>query len=135
MSDKRSKKLRIAFTIFYLILAILIIAIRSKSMFYYDALDHSFNLDRYLWSVASALLGFSFLSYRVIEHSNSPFPSFIVYYPILLLIIAAISFSFCHAFQRTSGFVYYYLSFSISFCFGFLVDRFWDIISKVVQLK
>ena len=64
---------------------------------------------------------------------RSPLPSYLVYYPVLLAVISAIIFSILHIFESTSGFVFYYFSFSLCFILSYLVDQFWNIITRIVS--
>lgn len=97
-------------------------------MFYLYADPTSYNLARLWWCLAASLLGFSFLSIQVLNHRNSPLPAFLRYYPVMLLVSATLVFSACHLFRESSGFVFYPLSFSVSFILGYVVDKFFDII-------
>ncbi len=135
MTSQVIKLWRILFIIIYLIISILIVNFRFDHMFYIDPSIVETNFDRYLWCVSSAFFGFSFLSFQLRNHPNSPFPSYLTYYPFLLFVISTFVFSICHIFENTGGFVFYYLSFFISFVLGYLVDDFWEIIRSLIVNK
>ena len=135
MESKCIKTWRIIFTLFYFIIACLIVIIWKDKIFYMKIIDDSYNWYRFLWCLCSSFLGFSVLSFHVRNHKNSPFPSFITYYPFLLFVISALVFSVCHLFDKSSGFIYYYLSFPICFILGYLVDSFWGIITSIIKNK
>jgi len=127
------KSWRIIFTIIYFVLAVLIVIIWNQKIFYLSVISDSYNLYRYLWCISCSSFGFSVLSFHVRTHPNSPFPSFITYYPVLLFVISALVFSICHLFEATSNFVFYYLSFGLCFAMGYLIDNFWTILSSLIK--
>ena len=118
---------RVLATLIYLAVGVWIFYWRQDHLFYLHPAVDSYNLDRWAWCFLSALLGFVVLSAFHWSNPKSPFPRYVFYYPFLLLVVASIVFSACHAIERTSGFVFYPLGFAASFTFAFYVDRFWDI--------
>ena len=132
--EKINKK-RVVCSVLYLLIGIFIIGIRFKSMFYPEVNIATYNFDRFLWCLSSAFIGFAALAFRLRRHPKSPFPEYITYYPLLLGVIASLVFSLCHIFQQTKSFIFYYLSFSLSFIFGFLVDYFFTLVTVFLSKK
>ena len=110
---------RIIFSLIYLSLSFLFILIKIKTMFYIEIKPNSFNIDRFYWCVSCSLFGFGILALHLRDHQKNPCPSYIIYYPFLLLMMASLVFSVLHIFNQTSGFVFYYLSFSVCFILSF----------------
>ncbi|MHA1336271.1 MAG: hypothetical protein ACTSPW_11075 [Promethearchaeota archaeon] len=135
MTTNITKVWRIIFSIIYATCAILIFFINKEKIFYIKPIIDSYNWYRFLWCLSGSLLGFSVLSFHIRNHPLSPFPSFLTYYPFLLIMISAIVFSVCHLFDKTSGFVFYYISFPICFTLGYLVDNYWNFLTSLIKLK
>jgi len=93
----------------------------------------SYQFDRYLWCLSSSLFGFSFIAFHHRRRQKSPFPEYIFYYPGLLLVISALVFSILHLSEVLSGFVFYYLSFTLCFILSFLVDSFWKLVPAILS--
>ncbi len=134
-SEEKINKKRVCCSIGYCILGGLIIYFRFDNMFYLKANIDTYNLDRLGWCLASSCLGFSFLAFQLICNPKSPFPEYIYYYPVILLIISALVFSACHLFEASSGFVFYYLSFALCVILSVLVDSFWKFITSIIEQK
>jgi hypothetical protein len=126
---------RVASSAAYLVLAGVLYSWRRETLFYILPHSDSFNLDRLAWCVICAFVGFAVLAFHLRRHPKSPFPEYISYYPPVLLMISALVFSACHMFERSSGFVFYYLSSSACFTLAFLVDRFWSLVASPIGKK
>lgn len=124
---------KVSFSIGYLLLGIAIIYFFHEKIFYTVVQNDSYNFYRFIWCLSSSAIGFSFLVFQLRFDLRSPLPSYLVYYPVLLIVISAIIFSILHIFKNTSGFVFYYFSFSLCFILSYLVDQFWDIITTIVS--
>ena len=135
--DKKKpiNKFRVFFALIYLIIPIIIVIIRIKTIFYINYNANSYNFDRFLWCLSSSLFGFSIIAFHLRYHEKNPFPSYITYYPFILLMMASLIFSILHIFNQTSGFVFYYISFSLCFILSFFVDNFFAVILKVLPLS
>jgi hypothetical protein len=90
---------------------------------YADPKPGSCNLGRFVWCISSSFLGFAGLSVLLWEHRSRVYPRHVWYYPFVLLAISSLVFSACHMLQRTSGFVFYYLSFGACFSRNCLPGR------------
>ena len=124
---------RIVFAIIFFIIACVIIYFGRNKIFYHTAIENSYNGYRFLWCLACSLIGFSFLVIQTLYHPKSPIPSYLKYYPFMLILISALGFSACHLFENTRGFVFYYLSFSFCVISSFLVDEFWRIVMSLIK--
>ncbi len=123
---------RVAFSFGYLTIAVVLVCYRWNEMFYFKHLD-SYQFDRYLWCISMSFLGFFFVAVQHWDNPNSPVLKYTLYYPVLLFVISALVFSIVHMFEASRGFVFYYLSFSMCFILGFLVDQFWDFVLSIVK--
>ena len=124
---------RIGCSLAYLILGGLIVYIRRDSILYLSPDPVAYNFDRFLWCLASSFFGFSILAFSLKGHPKTPFPVYYSYYPFVLIVISAIVFSILHLFDKTSSFVFYYLSFAACFVLSFMIDQFWSIISTIIK--
>ena len=101
-------------------------------MFYIIATPEA-SFYRCLWALLCACLGFGYLTLTNLDNTDSPYPAYYINYPVILVLIAVVVFSILHLFSQSSGYVYYYLSFSLSFIFGYMVDYFWKITFRIVE--
>lgn len=112
---------------------------RRSSLFYLEPSPTSgspfqlFNVDRLIWCFSCSCLGFSFLVFQLWRHQKSIWPTYLTYYPVLLILISCLVFSIFHTFEQTSGFNFYYISFTLCFILSFLVDHFWKIITDLIE--
>lgn len=124
-------KKRLYSYIFYLVISLILLfiifSILRTHVFYFTVQEDNWNLYRFLWCTPFALLGFSFLALNYIKSSDSPFPKYLIYYPILLLLMCSAVFGVLHLFKSSSSFLYYYLSAPICFTFGYLADDYWTL--------
>ena len=124
---------RVWCSIAYLLISISIFIIRRNSIFYLDPTTGIYNIDRLLWCFSASFFGFSILAFSLRYHPKTPFPKYLSYYPFILIVISTLVFSGCHLFDKTSGFVFYYLSFAFCFVLSFIVDQFWDIVRSLIK--
>ena len=134
-SSGKINKSRMVFSCVYLLVAGLILWYRGNELFYLVPQPDSYNFDRFLWCLSSSLIGFSFLSVEFWSHSTSPFPRYITYYPVLLIVISSLVFSTCQLFEGSKGFIFYYLSFGACVVLAFLVDQFWELSTSFIKNK
>ena len=126
---------RIIFSITYFISAVIIVSFWHDKIFYLEVNPNYYNSYRFWWCLACSFFSFSVLAITTIKKQKSPTFSYLTYYPFMLLVISALVFSACHLFERTSGFIFYYISFTFCFILSFLVDSFWVIIFRLIQSK
>ena len=126
---------RVAYSIPYLFFALLVLLCRRSELFYLTPQPNAYNVDRFLWCVVDTLFGFFFVAVHHWKRASSPFPRYLLYYPVVVLLISALVFSGCHLFEKSSGFVFYYLSFVACFVLGFLIDRFWEFCELLIKEK
>lgn len=135
MEDNKPKlnKARVGCSVVYFLIGLILIIVRHDEMFYTTVAQFSYNFDRFLWCLSSSLIGFSFLAFNLRHHSKSPFPTYLYYYPAILIITSSLVFGIFHIFKETSGFNFYFLSFSACFILSYLVDNFWKLITSLVK--
>ena len=130
-------KKRLCCYIFYLsisLILLLIITLKLRTqVFYFTVKDDNWNLYRFLWCIPFASLGFSFLALNYIRSPDSPFPKYLIYYPVLLLLICSAVCGVLHLFEGSSSISYYYLSAPICFILGYLADDFWNLTKSVFK--
>ncbi len=134
-NNKRINWLRVFFAAIFFITPILFIIIFRDKIFYPNVQVNSYNFWRFLWSLSCSFVSFSILVYHNRFLVNSPFPTFVYYYPFLFLIISSLVFSACHLFPQSSNYVFYYISFSFCSIFSYLADKFWENIISVIKKK
>lgn len=130
---KQVNKLRVIFSVLYLLLGILLIFLFRKEMFYLEPKVDTYNIYRFLWCLSASFFGFAGIAFHVRHIDSSPWPSYVTYYPWFLLVISTLSFSLFHLFSITSGFVFYYISFSLCVLLSYWVDSFWTIVGGLVS--
>jgi len=133
VTEKTINWKRIFFSVLYLSVSLFIVGTRWNKLFYLLPQAHSYNLERFLWCLASSLCAFGALAWQWRYESESPFPEYITYYPLLLSAISALVFSVCHLSEKTSGFVFYYLSFALCFALSYQADSFWKLLTSVIR--
>ena len=82
--------LKVGYSIGYGVLGIAIIYLFHEKIFYTVVLNDSYNFYRFIWCLSSSAIGFSFLVFQLRFDLRSPLPSYLVYYPVLLIVISAI---------------------------------------------
>ena len=130
-----NKKLNIRRVIWacgYFILSILLVVILKDKIFYFQVSPNSCNFYRFVWCISSTSLGFSVVAFYFRCKEKPPFPEYLTFYPFLLLAISALVFSALHVFEGTSNYIFYYLSFSLCFTFGVMVDQYLRFIESII---
>jgi len=131
-SEKPLNWARVVFSIFYLLLALLLIFLFRKHMFYFKVEENTWNMGRFIWCLSSVFFGFFSVAFSLRHHKPSPFPAYITHYPFQLIAMATLVFGGLHIFDVTSGYLFYYLSFGLCFTLGHLVDSYWSFIKSVI---
>lgn len=124
---------RVFFSFVYLAIAASIVYFRRNEIFYLEPQLGSYQFDRFLWCLSISFLGFSVLVFQLWHHPQSTFPSYVTYYPAMLVAQSAPVFSISHLFTASSGFAFYYLSFAICLILAVQIDNFWSLISSIVS--
>lgn len=132
MGNNKINNGRLFFSVIYFAIFILSL-ILWKKVFFQKPIEDFSSLYRLLWCFSSASLGFAILVFKNLNNQKSPFPTYISYYPFLLLVASSLVFSVLHISERTSNYVFYYFAFPLCFIFGFMVDYFWPIIIKLID--
>jgi hypothetical protein len=124
---------KLVFAGFYFLLAsFLIIYFRAKIF------NTEVDINRYdiyyrlIWCCSFGLFGFVALIitiinnvlYRNRKQDMSPFPTYLLYYPLLILITSAVSFALFSLILNLLGVLFYALSAALSFLLGYEVDDF-----------
>lgn len=134
---------RLIFSIGYFVVGFVIVGLLYKEIFYLEPRE-TYNFFRFLWCIACSLLGFSVLACRLaftppmpppIGPYISTIPSYITYYPFMLIVVSSLSFSVFNAIDVTSGYIFYYASFALCFILGYFIDGFWHIVEKIIEIK
>lgn len=85
-------------------------------------LNETYHFYKFLWCFFSACTGLSAIAFYHRHEEESPWLKYITYYIPLIIAIASFVFGILHLWKETQGFVFYYLSGSLCFFFGFFVD-------------
>ena len=131
-SERKINKARLGFSIVYFTISVLLFFIFKNQIFYFHVPAESWNIPRFIWCISSVSLGFSLVAFALRFHNRTPFPEYITHYPFQLVAMATLVFAVLHIFEATSGYLFYYLSFSICFSMGFMVDRYWGLIESLI---
>ncbi|MFC1538738.1 hypothetical protein ACFL6H_04880 [Candidatus Latescibacterota bacterium] len=133
---------RIFFAIIYFLGPIIIVFIYRNEIFYISVSCNPYNLYRLLWCICSSFFGFSIVAIKLRiagkdaedNAKTKAFPTYLIYYPFILLMMASLVFSILHIFNKTSGFIFYSMSFSLCFILSFLVDDFFRLIINTMNI-
>lgn len=129
---RKINKARVLFSIAYLAIAIILFLLFRKRIYYFDVPAEFWNIPRFIWCISSVTFGFSLVAFALRFHNRTPFPEYVTYYPFQLVAMATLVFSVLHIYEATSGYLFYYLSFSMCFTMGFMVDKYWEIIESLI---
>jgi len=132
-NKKDINKSRIFFSILYFLLPIVLVPLFWTDMVYPQALQNSWNLGRFFWCCLCSSFGFSGIAFHFRRNEKSPFPEYVSHYPFQLLAMSALIFSLLHLLERTSSYLFYYLSGSLCFTLGFMADSYWVFIKAIIQ--
>jgi hypothetical protein len=123
---------RIFFAFIYFVLPIIVAWLLSDKLFYLTEKKDIESLYRLLWCYLCSMWGFALIAFYWRHVTVSPFPEYLTHYPVMLLVIASLVFSITHLFDRTTGYLFYYVTFAPCFILSFLVDEFWTIIRSIL---
>jgi len=124
---------RVLFSILYFLLAIGLVLYFRDNMFFFQPDETSWNFYRFIWCIASVSLGFSTLAFNLRHISRNPMPEYVTHYPLQLIAVATLVFGTLHIFEATRGYLFYYLSFSLCFTLGYLVDSYWSFVLTIIK--
>lgn len=133
LEDEKTNWSRVLMSIIYLIVAGIIFWSFHDEIFYPIPRDGFDNFFRFIWCVVCAFFAFSILAFNLIKKQRTPFPEYLTYYPFMLIVVSALVFSVLHLFEKTSGYIFYYFSFSLVFILSYLIDYFWNIILSFIE--
>jgi len=131
MTDKVINKVRVLFSVIFLLLGLVGIGIVLKNycfMFNMGPEMIPSHLFRFIWSLSSAVLGFAVLVFRIRYNPKPVFVSYLTFYLPLLIAIAALVTFVSILFDRLSGVTFFYFSFFLGFILGVLVDSFLNLV-------
>jgi hypothetical protein len=123
----------IAALVFLIFGVFILFQVSCKSKFYLEVDKTTLNLPRYFWCLGWAFVGFGAIVFRWVKSKKFCLLHYIFYFPILLGIISAIVFSVCHLSDKTSGFVFYYLSAGLSAFLSCFHENFLSLILKIAK--
>ncbi len=125
---------RVYFAIIYFLISLILLFISYKNdVLYLNIPTSSYNLIRFVWCISFVSMGFSGIALNTRHNPNSPLPEYLTRYPFLLLVIASMVFSGLHLFKATSGYLFYYLSASLGFTFGYMADRYYGFVLSLID--
>jgi MFS family permease len=125
---------RFTVALVYLGFGVLILfLVGRESKFHLEVDKTALNLPRYFWCLGWAFVGFGAIVFRWVTSEKFCLLHYIFYFPILLGIISAIVFSVCHLSDKTSGFVFYYLSAGLSAFFSCFHENILGLILKIAK--
>jgi hypothetical protein len=133
---------RVVLSCLYLFVAIfLFYKFQDKILFLKNKNDFG-DYWKLVWSIASSCIGFTLIASQCRFHEKIPYGAYMLYYPVILIVISSLVFSLVSIFGKTSNHFFYALSFSLCFILSFLIDQFWDLakaliknITKSVEIK
>lgn len=130
-AKKKKYKSRILAAVIYCVIAIVLFIVSISSEYF----PFEFKIGNYqlIWCIACTCLGFVCLTLDLISHSPVPQLRYFAYYPPLILVISSLVFGILNLFEKTSGTLFYYFSFSICFILGLMVDWFSNFIIRIIE--
>jgi len=128
---KKLNKARIGCAVAFLLVSLIPVLCLRERLFYYDVPKASWNAYRFWWCFSSVFFGFSAIAFVWRHVEKSPFPDYVLLYPLQLVAISTIVFGGLHLFPATSGYLFYYLVFGIGWTMGFMVDSYWAFITSI----
>jgi len=126
---------RVGFTCAYIAIALFLLIFFRNRMFYVQKIYDFNDWPRFVWCIVCSCAGFALIASQCRFHEKLPYNAYILYYPFLLLVFSSFVYSLLSIFPSTSGHIFYYLSFPLSFVLAFLIDSFWDIIRKIIIIR
>ncbi len=111
--------------------AVLLITYLGDFMFYLDGSNDTSHFYRFLWCYSIALLGGGIRLWLQYNGYGS-IVEYLLYYPCLLAAIAALVFALVQA-SAPRGYLFYYVTGSLCFIFGVMVDSFLNNVSHVLS--
>ncbi len=133
--NKKWNWCRVAFAIIYLAIGVGLLVFlyyRSGKAFCESEMTGWDYFYRFLWCFAFASFGFATIAFYWRKNEKSPWPSYVTFYLPQLLATAGFISGLLHFWERTSGYPFYYLSSSICFMLGFLVDYQWNLLKGYI---
>jgi hypothetical protein len=124
---------RVVLSFLYLLVALSLIFLFRKDIFYFNEEEGSWNFYRFIWCLSVAFIGFFCVAFSLRRHKPSPFPKYVTLYPVQLGAVAALVFGGLHISDVTGGYLFYYLSFGLCFTLGYLVDSYWSFTKGIVE--
>lgn len=94
-----------------------------------------FDTAGFLWCLAFSFLGFGVLAFHLRDHTPSPWPSYLTYYPPVLAASAALVYSACYFSEVTRGMTFYPLSAALCFIMAQLSDDFYALFSALIRKR
>jgi len=94
-------------------------------LLYNNPAENFSNYPRFLWCLAFCFFGFFFPAYRAskLMHDEPAWKSYPTVYLISLIIISCLVFAVLHISERTSNYLFYFLSSPICFIFSYYIDN------------
>lgn len=124
---------RVGFTCVYIAIALLLFIFFRNKMFYILRVNDFNDWPRFIWCIVGSCAGFALIASQYRFSEVLPYNSYILYYPPMLLVFSSFVYSLLSIFPTTSGHIFYYLSFPLSFILAFLIDKFWNIIEEIIK--
>jgi len=126
--DKIQDKGRFIGSIIYLVIGLVILIfmlIWGTTFFYNSAPKDVTNWKRILWCLVWGCWGFSYtaLQQSKVSHNDPAWKSYISKYLVAILFVASLVFSILHLSDKTSNYIFYFLSAPITFILSFNIDR------------
>jgi|GEM_PF-3055913 len=125
---------RVIFISLYLTISVFLIIIFQDKIFYYDKLNCFEDIYRFVWCLSGSFMGFSLIASQLRFENRLPYGPYIFYYPPILLCISSLVYSIFSVWEMTNSYIFYFISFPLCFILAFLVDYFWKIILKIVNI-
>jgi hypothetical protein len=126
---------RVWFAAGFLLLGALALLWSTFDMPNYYLTGKRFHFHRFLWCAGFSFLGFGVLAIRLRSLPQSPWPSYVTYYPPMLIAISALVYSICFLFSEARGGTFYPLSASACFIMAHLVDDFLRLVASLMGRK
>lgn len=133
---------KIVFALVYFLLALFLIICFKDKIFNIKVNINNYDIYyRLIWFFSFGLFGFSVLIIKIINNvlhkhisqEMSPLPSYLIYYPPIILLTSTISFFIFNLFLCSLGTLFYAGSAFLSFFLGLYIDNFYEILNGLLE--
>jgi hypothetical protein len=122
---------RITFGILYFLVGFIGIISLLVAVLFEPDLTNCY-LYRFFWCVAGTFLGFGSVVLHFWRSENFSWLWFLLLRWIQIVVMSSLVFGILHLWEKSSGFLFFFLSAPLCYTLGFQADRFWGLLESLV---